>query len=151
VFPQAIGLAATWDPDLLHRVATAISLEVRALYNQGEFGLTLFTPVINIARDPRWGRTQEGFGEDPFLVGRLAARYVKGIQGDDPVYFRAIATPKHFALNDTEKTRHTGSSNAPEDEIMDYYLPHFRAAVMEGGAFSVMCAYNRVNGVPACA
>ncbi|HEY3593496.1 MAG TPA: glycoside hydrolase family 3 N-terminal domain-containing protein [Polyangiaceae bacterium] len=82
VFPQAIGLASTWDPDLVHRVATAISTEARALYNTGNFGLTLWSPVINMARDPRWGRTQEAYGEDPYLVSRMAVAYVKGIQGD---------------------------------------------------------------------
>jgi beta-glucosidase len=150
VFPQAIGLASTWDPELLHDVATAISTEARALYNQGSFGLTLWSPVINIARDPRWGRTQEGYGEDPYLASRMAVAYVKGIQGDHPFYFRAVATPKHFALNNIEATRMTGSSNAAEEVIRDYYLPQFRAAVVEGGAESVMCSYNRVNGVPAC-
>ena len=150
VFPQAIGLASTWDPDLVHRVATAISTEARALYNAGTFGLTLWTPVINIARDPRWGRTQEGYGEDPYLVSRMAIATVTGIQGDHPFYLRAVATPKHFALNNIEATRFSGSSDAPEEVIRDYYLPHFRAAIVEGHAQSIMCAYNRVNGVPAC-
>jgi beta-glucosidase len=150
VFPQAIGLASTWDPALVQRVATAISTEARALYNRGSFGLTLWSPVINIARDPRWGRTQEAYGEDPFLVARLAVAYVKGIQGDDPFFLRAIATPKHYALNNVEATRFTGSSDVPEEVVRDYYLPHFRAAVVEGGAQSIMCAYNRVNGVPSC-
>jgi beta-glucosidase len=151
VFPQAIGLASTWDPELMVRVATAISLEARALYNAGNFGLTLWSPVINIARDPRWGRTQEAYGEDPFLVSRMAVAFVKGIQGDHPFYLRAVATPKHYALNNVEATRFTGSSDVPEEVIRDYYLPHFRAAIVEGGAGSIMCAYNRVNGVPSCA
>jgi beta-glucosidase len=150
VFPQAIGLASMWDPELLRDVATAISTEARALYNRRSFGLTLWSPVINIARDPRWGRTQEGYGEDPYLASRLAVAYVKGIQGDHPFYFRAVATPKHFALNNIEATRMSGSSDAPEEVIRDYYLPQFRAAVVEGGAESIMCSYNRVNGVPAC-
>jgi beta-glucosidase len=150
VFPQAIGLASTWDPELMKRVATAISTEARALYNNGSFGLTLWSPVINIARDPRWGRTQEGYGEDPFLVSRMAVAFVKGIQGDHPFYLRAVATPKHYALNNVEATRFSGSSDAAEEVIRDYYLPHFRAAVVEGGAQSIMCAYNRVNGVPSC-
>jgi beta-glucosidase len=150
VFPQAIGLASSWDPELMQRVATAISTEARALYNQGSFGLTLWSPVINLARDPRWGRTQEGYGEDPTLVSRLAVAYVKGIQGDDPFYLRAVATPKHYALNNVEATRFSGTSDAPEELIRDYYLPQFRAAIVEGGAQSIMCSYNRVNGVPAC-
>ncbi|MGC4092669.1 MAG: glycoside hydrolase family 3 C-terminal domain-containing protein [Polyangiaceae bacterium] len=150
VFPQAIGLASTWDPDLMQRVATAISTEARALYNQGSFGLTLWSPVINLARDPRWGRTQEGYGEDPFLTSRLAVAYVRGIQGDDPFYLRAVATPKHYALNNIEATRFSGSSDVPEEVIRDYYLPQFRAAIVEGRAASIMCSYNRVNGVPAC-
>ena len=139
VFPQAIGLASTWDPDLVHRVATAISTEARALYNAGTFGLTLWTPVINIARDPRWGRTQEGYGEDPYLVSRMAIATVTGIQGDHPFYLRAVATPKHFALNNIEATRFSGSSDAPEEVVRDYYLPHFRAAIVEGHAQSIMC------------
>jgi beta-glucosidase len=151
VFPQAIALASTWDPELMQRVATAISLEARALYNSGNFGLTLWSPVINIARDPRWGRTQEAYGEDPFLVSRMAVAFVKGIQGDHPFYLRAVATPKHYALNNVEATRFTSSSDAPEEVIRDYYLPHFRAAIVEGKAGSIMCAYNRVNGVPSCA
>ncbi|HEX6766435.1 MAG TPA: glycoside hydrolase family 3 N-terminal domain-containing protein, partial [Polyangiaceae bacterium] len=150
VFPQAIALASTWDPALMQRVATAISTEARALYNSGNFGLTLWSPVINIARDPRWGRTQEAYGEDPFLVSRMAVAFVKGIQGDHPFYLRAVATPKHYALNNVEATRFSGSSDAPEEVIRDYYLPHFRAAIVEGGAQSIMCAYNRVNGVPSC-
>ncbi|HWA73065.1 MAG TPA: glycoside hydrolase family 3 N-terminal domain-containing protein [Polyangiaceae bacterium] len=150
VFPQAIGLASSWDPELMQRVATAISTEARALYNDGRFGLTLWSPVINLARDPRWGRTQEGYGEDPTLVSRMAVAYVKGIQGDHPFYLRAVATPKHYALNNVEATRFTGSSDAPEEVIRDYYLPQFRAAIVEGGAQSIMCSYNRVNGVPSC-
>ncbi|HZU81696.1 MAG TPA: glycoside hydrolase family 3 N-terminal domain-containing protein, partial [Polyangiaceae bacterium] len=150
VFPQAIGLASTWDPELMQAVATAISTEARALYNQGRFGLTLWSPVINIARDPRWGRTQESYGEDPYLVSRMAVAYVRGIQGDHPFYLRAVATPKHFALNNVEATRMSGTSDAPEEVIRDYYLPHFRAAIVEGGAQSIMCSYNRINGVPSC-
>lgn len=150
VFPQAIGLASSWDPALMQRVATAISTEARALYNQGKFGLTLWSPVINLARDPRWGRTQEGYGEDPLLVSRMAVAYVKGVQGDDPFYLRAIATPKHYALNNVEATRFTGSSDVPEEVIRDYYLPQFRAAIVDGHAGSIMCSYNRVNAVPSC-
>jgi beta-glucosidase len=134
----------------MRRVATAISTEARALYNNGSFGLTLWSPVINIARDPRWGRTQEAYGEDPLLVSRMAVAFVKGIQGEHPFYLRAVATPKHYALNNIEATRFTGSSDTAEEVIRDYYLPHFRAAVVEGGAQSIMCAYNRVNGVPSC-
>jgi beta-glucosidase len=150
VFPQAIALASTWNPELMHRVATAISTEARALYNAGNFGLTLWSPVINIARDPRWGRNQEGYGEDPLLVSRMAVAFVQGIQGDHPFYLRAVATPKHYALNNVEATRFSGSSDVPEEVIRDYYLPHFRAAIVEGRAQSIMCAYNRVNGVPSC-
>ncbi len=134
VFPQAIGLASgIWDPELMERVATAISTEARALSNQGSFGLTLWSPVINLARDPRWGRTQEGYGEDPHLVSRLARLAGRVIQGRDPFYLRAVATPKHYALNNVEATRFTGSSDVPEEVIRDYYLPHFRAAIVEGG------------------
>jgi beta-glucosidase len=160
VFPQAIGLAATWDTALMLRVATAISLEARAKYQESQRlgtrgiyeGLTFFSPNINLFRDPRWGRGMETYGEDPFLTGRLAVAFVRGMQGDDPYYFRTVATPKHFAVHSgPEPDRHTFNAVVSERDFRQTYLPQFEAAVVEGGAFSVMCAYNRVYGDPACA
>jgi beta-glucosidase len=159
VFPQAIGLAATWDTALLFRVATAISTEARAKHHDalrhgrtGIYeGLTFWSPNINILRDPRWGRGMETYGEDPFLTGRLAAQFVRGMQGDDPRYLRVVATPKHFAVHSgPEGGRHGFDAVATEHDLWDTYLPAFEAAVVEGGAWSVMCAYNRLGGSPAC-
>jgi len=159
VFPQAIGLAAAWDTDLLFRVATAISIEARAKHHealrQGRHGiyegLTFWSPNINIFRDPRWGRGMETYGEDPFLAGRLAVAFVRGIQGDDPRYLRAIATPKHYAVHSgPEPDRHRFDAVVDERDLRETYLPAFEASIAEGGAWSVMCAYNRVDGAPAC-
>ncbi len=159
VFPQAIGLAATWDTALIHQVATAISTEARAKYNQAVrdhlhsiyFGLTFWSPNINIFRDPRWGRGQETYGEDPFLTGRLAIAFITGLQGDDPRYLKTIATPKHFAVHSgPESERHRFNVKPSPADLADTYLPAFRAAITEGHADSVMCAYNALDGVPAC-
>ena len=160
LFPQAIGLAATWDTDLQHQVATVISSEARAKYNQAMrdnlhsiyFGLTIWSPNINIFRDPRWGRGQETYGEDPFLTSQMGLAFVRGLQGDDPKYFRAIATPKHFAVHSgPESLRHEFNVNVSPQPLEDTYLPAFRATVMQGHADSAMCAYNAIDGVPACA
>lgn len=160
VFPQAIGNAATWDGPLLHRIGMVVSTEARAKYNDAirhdnhdrYFGLTIWSPNINIFRDPRWGRGQETYGEDPFLTATLATAFVKGIQGDDPRYFRAIATPKHFAVHSgPESTRHRANVDPTPHDLWDTYLPAFRATITEGKADSLMCAYNAIDGVPACA
>jgi beta-glucosidase len=160
VFPQAIGLAAMWDTDQMFRVATAISDEARAKYNDDirlnkrniYQGLTFWTPNINLFRDPRWGRGMETYGEDPFLTGRLAVAFIKGMQGDDPKYLKTIATAKHFAVHSgPEPSRHTFDAVIDERDLRQTYLPHFEAAIREGGAYSVMCAYNSVDGQPACA
>jgi len=160
LFPQAIGLAATWDTDLQHQVATVISTEARAKYNQAMrdnlhsiyFGLTIWSPNINIFRDPRWGRGQETYGEDPFLTSQMGLAFVRGLQGDDPKYFRAIATPKHFAVHSgPESLRHEFNVNVSPQALEDTYLPAFRTTVMQGHADSAMCAYNTIDGVPACA
>jgi beta-glucosidase len=160
VFPQAIGLAATFDEPLMHRVASVISTEFRAKYYVGlhpdgtaiwYHGLTIWSPNINIFRDPRWGRGQETYGEDPFLTSRLGVAFVTGLQGDDPKYFKTIATSKHFAVHSgPESTRHSVNVEASDHDIADTYLPAFRATIMEGKAQSVMCAYNSLNGQPAC-
>jgi beta-glucosidase len=160
LFPQAIGNAATWDAPLLNRIGTVVSTEARAKYNDAIlhdnhdrfFGLTIWSPNINIFRDPRWGRGQETYGEDPFLTSRLGVAFVKGIQGDDPNYFRAIATPKHYAVHSgPESTRHKVDIDPSNHDLWDTYLPAFRATITEGKADSIMCAYNAVDNVPACA
>jgi len=160
VFPQAIGLAATWDTALMYRVATVISTEARAKHHEAVRegrrdvyqGLTFWSPNINIFRDPRWGRGMETYGEDPFLTGRLAVAFVRGMQGDDPRYLRVVATPKHFAAHSgPEPGRHAFDAVVDARDLEETYLPAFRAAVTEGGAQSVMCAYNRLDGTPACA
>jgi beta-glucosidase len=159
VFPQAIGLAATWDTKLLFRAATAISDEARAKHHEflrhGKHniyqGLTFWTPNINIFRDPRWGRGMETYGEDPYLTGRMGVAFIKGLQGDDPKYLKVVATAKHFAVHSgPESLRHTFDAVVDDRDLAATYLPHFEMAIREGGAQSVMCAYNRVDGQPAC-
>jgi beta-glucosidase len=150
-FPQAIALASAWDPGLLQRVASAIGDEARGFNVKAKKGLTYWSPVINMLRDPRWGRYDESYTEDPYLMSKLGVAFVRGLQGDDPKYLKVVATPKHFAGNNSEFNRHTGSSEIDEQVLHEYYLPAFEATVVEGGAFSVMSAYNRVNGVPAAA
>jgi beta-glucosidase len=161
VFPQAIGMAATWDPDLMHRVAVAISDEARAKHHAalGEDGsseqyggLTFWTPNINIFRDPRWGRGQETYGEDPHLTSRMGVRFVQGLQGDDPTYLKVVATPKHYVVHSgPEHERHHFDAQASARDMEETYLPGFEACVREAGAYSVMGAYNRTNGEPCCA
>ncbi|MGC2638962.1 MAG: glycoside hydrolase family 3 C-terminal domain-containing protein [Acidobacteriaceae bacterium] len=159
-FPQVIGMAATFDAPLVHSMAEVISTEARAKYNEairnGQheqfFGLTFWAPNVNIFRDPRWGRGQETYGEDPFLTGRMAVAFVSGMQGNDPRYFRVISTPKHYAVHSgPEPLRHQFNVDASPHDLEDTYLPAFRAAVAEAHAQSVMCAYNAIDGVPACA
>ncbi|MGB2634304.1 MAG: glycoside hydrolase family 3 C-terminal domain-containing protein [Candidatus Acidiferrum sp.] len=158
-FPEPVGLASTFDTDAIHRMAIAIGIEARikraqferAGHSRAQEGLDFWAPNINIFRDPRWGRGQETFGEDPFLSARLGVAYVTGMQGDDPKYYRAISTPKHYAVHSgPEPTRHTADVKVSKHDELDTYLPAFRATVTEGKAGSVMCAYNSVNGQPAC-
>ncbi len=161
-FPEPIGLGATFDPVTIHQMAIDISIEARIKHEQsvkanGGYsrifqGLDFWAPNINIFRDPRWGRGQETYGEDPYLTGRMAVAFVTGMQGDDPKYYRVISTPKHFAVHSgPEPTRHFADVDVSKHDEMDTYLPAFRAAVTEGKADSVMCAYNAINGQPACA
>jgi beta-glucosidase len=159
-FPEPIGLAATFDAAGIHAMAAAIGVEGRIKHAQAERaghsdifeGLDFWAPNVNIFRDPRWGRGQETYGEDPFLSGRLAVAFVTGMQGTDPHYYQAIATPKHFAVHSgPEPTRHFADVDVSRHDQEDTYLPAFRAAVVEGHAGSVMCAYNAINGQPACA
>jgi beta-glucosidase len=160
VFPQAIGMAATWDHNLVHREGETIATEGRAKYNQAQregnhstfFGLDFWSPNINIFRDPRWGRGQETYGEDPFLTAKLGVAFVTGLQGNDPKYLKAISTPKHYAVHSgLEPERHRFNVSPSRHDLEDTYLPAFRATIVEGHADSIMCAYNAVYGVPACA
>jgi beta-glucosidase len=157
VFPQAIGLASTFDPDLVHRIAVAISDEARAKhhecarqgYRRQYQGLTFWSPNVNIFRDPRWGRGQETYGEDPCLTGSLGVAFVKGLQGEDPKYLKLVATPKHFAVHSgPEALRHHFDARVSAKDMRETYLPAFRDCVVEGAAESVMAAYNRTNGEP---
>ncbi len=160
-FPEPIGLAASFDTPLVHEVAGAISTEVRALHTLGRqtgklgrigTGLDTWSPNINIFRDPRWGRGQETYGEDPYLTARMGVAFVEGMQGPDPDLPYVIATPKHFAVHSgPESTRHKANVLVSRHDLEDTYLPAFRAAIVEAKALSVMCAYNRVDGQPACA
>ncbi len=160
VFPQAIGLAATFDEDLMLRVATAISDEgrakhhdylskdVRSIYT----GLTFWSPNINIFRDPRWGRGQETYGEDPYLTGRMAVNFVNGLQGDDADFLKSVATVKHYAVHSgPEKSRHSDDYAVSQKDLKETYLPAFAMAIGEADPESLMCAYNAVRGEPACA
>ncbi len=160
VFPQAIGMAATWNVPLIHQVATAISDEARAKHHEAVrngihsiyTGLNFWTPNINIFRDPRWGRGQETYGEDPFLTTRIAVAFIKGLQGDDSTYLKLVATPKHFAVHSgPEHARHTFDVHPKPRDLWETYLPAFEASIKEAGAASIMGAYNRVNGEPCCA
>ena len=160
VFPQAIGLAATWDTGLLHSVGDTIATEARAKYSDAiahgnhsiYFGLTIWSPNINIFRDPRWGRGQETYGEDPYLTSRMGLAFVTGLQGNDPKYLKVIATPKHFAVHSgPEQSRHGFDVNPSPQDLAATYLPAFHTAIQEGHAASTMCAYNAIDGAPACA
>lgn len=160
VFPEPIGLAASFDTGLVHQVASAVADEGRINYEQGIAagrhalfeGLTFYAPNINIFRDPRWGRGQETYGEDPHLTARLGVAYITGLQGDDPEHLKLAATAKHFAVHSgPEPSRHVFDSVASKHDLEDTYFPAFRAAVTQGKVASVMCSYNAVNGTPACA
>jgi beta-glucosidase len=152
VFPQAIALGSTWDPELMEKITTVISTEARAKANgTARKYLTFWSPTINLLRDPRWGREEEGYSEDPYLTGRMGVAFVKGMQGYDPKYVKAVSTIKHFAANNSEFNRHSGSSNMDERDLREYYLAAFKASVTEGRVQSLMGAYNALNGVPCCA
>ena len=160
-FPEPIGLAATFDVPGIHRMAGDIGIEGRVVHEQAVragggstifHGLDFWSPNVNIFRDPRWGRGQETYGEDPFLTAHMAVAFVTGLQGSDPRYYLAISTPKHFAVHSgPEPTRHFADVDVSKHDMEDTYFPAFRAAIVEGHAGSVMCAYNGINGQPACA
>jgi beta-glucosidase len=160
VFPQAIGLAATWDVPLLHKVGDTVATEARAKFNARPVnadrkiyeGLTIWSPNINIFRDPRWGRGQETYGEDPFLTGHLGVAFIQGLQGPDPAHPKVIATPKHFAVHSGPEAGRDGFDVDPSpQDVESTYTPAFRLAITEGKAQSLMCAYNSIHGTPACA
>ncbi|MDR0543367.1 MAG: glycoside hydrolase family 3 C-terminal domain-containing protein, partial [Dysgonamonadaceae bacterium] len=159
VFPQAIGMAAMWDNEEMFTIANAISDEARAKHHdyaaRGKFGmnqgLSYWTPNINIFRDPRWGRGQETYGEDPYLSGELAVDFIKGLQGDDPRYLKLVATIKHFAVHSgPEATRRSANVLPSNYDLYDTYLPHFKKAVEQAHVYSAMCAYQRLNDLPCC-
>lgn len=158
VFPQAIGLASMWNPDFLYEISTVISDEARARWNELNRGkdqkrlfsdlLTFCSPTVNMARDPRWGRTPETYGEDPFLSGKLGVAFVKGLQGNDPHYLKVVSTPKHFAANNEEHNRFECNPQISERDLREYYLPAFERCIIDGKAQSIMTAYNAINDVP---
>jgi beta-glucosidase len=157
MFPISLAMAATWDSNLVFETATAISDEARAIYNgwhqdpsfPGEHkGLIYRAPVVNIERNPYWGRNEEAYGEDPYLTGRMGVAYVKGLQGNDPKYLKLVSTLKHYAVNNVENGRQQLSAAVPERMLYEYWLPHFRDCIVEGQAQSVMASYNAINGVP---
>lgn len=159
VFPQAIGVAATFDEELVGEMAEVISTEARAKYNAQKKagdrdiykGLTFWAPNVNIFRDPRWGRGQETYGEDPYLTSRLGVRFVEGMQGDDPDYLKTAACAKHFAVHSgPEGVRHEFNAIASKQDMYETYLPAFQACVQEAKVEAVMGAYNRTNGEPCC-
>jgi len=162
VFPQAIGMAATWDLPLIHQEADVIATEGRAKHNDAvakndgntpeHNGVNFYSPNINIFRDPRWGRGQETYGEDPFLTSRFAVAFITGLQGDDPKYVKAMACAKHFAVHSgPEKERHHFDANPPEQDLYDTYFPSFEASVKEAHVGSFMGAYSALYGKPCCA
>lgn len=158
VFPQAIGMAAMWNPELLYRISSAISDEARGRWKELEYGkkqiagasdlLTFWSPTVNMARAPRWGRTPETYGEDPYLSGVLGVAFVKGLQGNHPRYLKTVSTPKHFAVNNEEHNRSSCNAKVSERDLREYYLPSFKRCITEGKAQSIMMTYNAVNDVP---
>lgn len=163
-FPNGCAMGATWNAPLVGRIANAIGEEERGKHNSavakgernGQQGITTYTPNINLVKDPRWGRSMEVYGECPLHTGKLVTEYVRGLQGgNDDRYMQVAACCKHFAAYDVEDLangtrRFAFDANVPMRDLWETYLPHFRACVVDGGAASVMCSYNAVNGVPAC-
>ncbi|MDR0432776.1 MAG: glycoside hydrolase family 3 C-terminal domain-containing protein [Bifidobacteriaceae bacterium] len=149
--PTGLGIGATWDRDLVREGLAMAADEARALWNSSrtDIGLTYWSPTINMGRDPRWGRAEESFGEDPYLMGEIGGAFVDGLQSDHPKYLKTVATAKHYAANNNENNRHGDSSNMSDKDLREYYLPAFRNVTENHGVASLMTAYNRVNGVPA--
>ncbi|MCL2878090.1 MAG: glycoside hydrolase family 3 C-terminal domain-containing protein [Acidobacteria bacterium] len=149
MFPSPTAIGSTWNRDLVSLLGNIIGDEARAMNNSTGKGLTYWSPTLNISRDPRWGRADESYGEDPYLVGQIGAEFIKGLQGDDATYLKAISTPKHYFANNSESNRRNGDSTATEREIREYYTSAFAHAMSPAvGAYSFMTAYNRVNGIP---
>src|SRR5215475_5511629 len=151
VFPQAVGLASSWDPALIRRVGEAVGDEARGFHHKDpdRGGLNVWAPVVNALRDPRWGRNEEGYAEDPLLNATLATAYAQGLRGSHPVYLKTAPTLKHFLAYNNETRRDTTSSNLPPRVLHEYELPAFRTPIQQGAAVAVMASYNRVNGRPA--
>jgi beta-glucosidase len=149
-FPQTIGLASGWDRELLRKIGEVSAIEARVYYKTHERmkGLAIWSPTVDLERDPRWGRSEEGYGEDPFLTSELSSSYIRGAQGDDPFYLRVSCGPKHFFANNNEKSRGSCSCSIPPRLMHEYYLAPFRAAIQKAKAVSLMTAYNEVNGIP---
>ena len=150
-FPYSIAMAASWDPDMIQEITDAVSDEARGYSNGKGQGLSYWSPTINMARDPRWGRNHESYGEDPFLTTQIGSGFVKGMQGDDEKYLKTIATVKHYAANNSEYNRHTGDSQMDDRTLREYYTRAFKGVVREADVASAMSSYNRVNGIPASA
>jgi beta-glucosidase len=151
VFPQPIGLASTFDPELMERLGEIAGDEARYYYQKDKKGrLMLWGPTVDPERDPRWGRTEEAYGEDPYLIGEMTKAYTKGMAGDDPYYLKTIPTLKHFCANNNEAGRINCSADVSMRTLNEYYYEAFRIPITEGGAHSIMCAYNELAGVPAC-
>jgi len=150
-FPNSVAIGSTWDPDLVKRETEVIADEARGFNHDLIFTLTYWSPVVEPARDPRWGRTAESFGEDPFLVSEIAGGFIRGLMGDDPNYYKAVPTGKHFIANNTEFNRHTGSSDMDTRDMREYYLRPYRALITRDKLPSIMTAYNAVNGIPVSA
>ncbi|ABX43682.1 glycoside hydrolase family 3 C-terminal domain-containing protein [Lachnoclostridium phytofermentans] len=149
IFPQPIGMSSTWDTTLLTKIGVTVGNEARVLYQRHKNGgLCRWAPTIDMERDPRWGRTEEAYGEDPYLTGKMASAYIQGMRGVDPFYIRCGATLKHFYANNTEKDRIFSSSSIDPRNKHEYYLEPFKRAITEGKAEAIMTAYNEINGVP---
>jgi beta-glucosidase len=153
VFPQAQGLGHTWDPDLIRQVGSAVGDEQRVYHNRDNYdlGLQIWSPVVDLARDPRWGRTEEVYGEDPYLTSRIGGAYVRGLQGDDPRYYKTVPTLKHFAANSMENNRGSASSNVDPRNLREYYLAPFENITREQQVMGYMVAYNAINFMPCAA
>ncbi|MEM6830146.1 MAG: glycoside hydrolase family 3 N-terminal domain-containing protein, partial [Bacteroidota bacterium] len=150
-FPQNIAMGATWNPELMFEVATAISNEARALKNQGKKEVMMFSPTVNMARDPRWGRNGECYSEDPFLMSEMARMYVRGMQGNDPDYTKTVTTVKHYIANNVDKNRERIQSNINEKDLYEYYFPAYKTCVVDEEATGIMTALNGLNGIPCSA
>jgi beta-glucosidase len=150
-FPQSVGLGETWDPEILRQAGAIEGYETRVYfkkYNGVRVGLAIRAPNVDLARDPRWGRAEESFGEDPYFVGKMSVGYIKGLQGDDPKYLLSASTMKHFLANSNEDARTRSSSDFDERNLREYYLVPFQMGIEEANAQSFMASYNAVNGIP---